>query len=65
MPSNDLTKDFVAPGGIEKNTAFTSYFQAMEEAKEAMYDYLIAEIKLLASWKIMNRQGYQEFSYES
>ena len=37
----DLTKDFIAPDGIEKTPHDYLYFQAMEEAKEAMYDYLI------------------------
>ena len=37
----DLTKDFMAPDGIEKTPHDYLYFQAMEEAKEAMYDYLI------------------------
>ena len=37
----DLTKDFVAPDGIEKTPHDYLYFQAMAEAKEAMYDYLI------------------------
>ena len=37
----DLTKDFIAPDGIEKTPHDYLYFQAMAEAKEAMYDYLI------------------------
>ena len=41
MLSNDLTKDFIDPDGIEKTPHDYLYFQAMAEAKEAMYDYLI------------------------
>ena len=37
----DLTKDFIDPDGIEKTPHDYLYFQAMAEAKEAMYDYLI------------------------
>ena len=37
----DLTKDFLASDGIEKTPHDYLYFQAMAEAKDAMYDYLI------------------------
>ncbi len=40
MLSNDLTKDFIRSRWcIESDCMTTSYFQAMAEAKEAMYDY--------------------------
>ena len=40
MLSNDLTKDFMAPDGIEKTPHDYLYFKPWKP-KEAMYDYLI------------------------
>ena len=37
----DLSKDFLPSNGIEKTPHDYLYFQAVSEAEEAMYDYLI------------------------
>ena len=37
----DLSKDFLPSNGIEKTPHDYLYFQAVSEAEDAMYDYLI------------------------